>query len=239
MTSEPSINSFVQSMRWAVSQGVLKKFGVSQHKINLITNVLTPFKLSDPYADLSDRYNGTRALNRAVSFDRIGILCVSNSTPFLREITIRVEIPENSPILFGKETTLRAGFEGEEDKYGHGHLYEMRKDFSGLDKEEDKAQLFELPAGIVNYPFQLAGANTFHQRLNEKYQDRLFNDYFRFIEIHEDDLEALEQDYANFIRTLRVSVGMILDSGDLLAFHWSSENQCFEDNFYNSGVKHT
>ena len=238
--SKPDLVTFLRSMNLQVSRYLLKKVGSKRHEIQFITPARSSFYIPDA----SDVYTHNirlesveyRLISRGIGFANLGILCSSATTPSLREITLQAEIIGGTPIKFGPNHVLREGFEGEETKSGAGKTYCHRIDYAKRDSHTDKSsELLVLNAGVVYYPFTLCGTGLYHEPLWEAHRTELGEQTV----LSDQDRESVISDFEDVKRMISVNVIVVLDSGELLAFHWNHEDDHFEDDFFNVGFATT
>lgn len=234
---KPHVGSFLESMNLQLSRYLLSRVGSKRHEIGFVTPVDAPFRVPTTgeirRENLSDERLHYRLVHRNISFRDLGILCSSATRPSLREITLRAEIEGGTPIEFGPNTTLREGFEGEETEFGTGSIYCSRHDFTKRTGPMDqKSELLVLEPGIVHYPFGMDGTGIYESEL-AKNQKRELDGKTVPSSLELDDLET------NFDRVnsmIRTDVVVVLDSGELLTFHWDHDEQRFSDDFFNAGL---
>lgn len=234
----PDLRSFLGSMNLQVSRYLLKKVGSKRHEIKFITPVHVPFKIPDMdeiYFDNvvnPERFH-YQLVQRHVSFADVGILCSSATRPSLREIALRAEIREETSIEFGRNHLLRSGFEGEEEESGSGRTFCTRHDFAKRGSHSDqRSELLVLEPGVVHYPFWADGTGIYHPELASKYEEKLGGEPV----LSGEEIHHVEADFERVAGMITVDVIVVLDSGELLAFHWDDDDEEFTDGFFNLGL---
>lgn len=236
--ANPSLQTFLSKARWSVSRYMLEKIGSALHEIKFVTLPDEPFRIHQ--GDYIDPFNFKDQdyyyIHRTFDLGAIGLLCCSNTIPSLREIVISATISEESPILFGPQNILRTGFE-EEDESGKGKTYTLRADFTSLlDYEVISSNLLVLSPGLVHYPLRHAGTDIYHKEFSEKYKHKLNEEKEQKVIISKKDREAIQSTYMSLKYNLVIDIGLILDSNELLAFHWNGKTGEFREDFYNCGL---
>ena len=224
--SKPDLATFLHSINLQLSRHLLKKVGSKQHKIQFITPARSSFYIPDA-SDVYGRFMGLESaeynlVRRSIGFANLGILCSSATTPSLREITLQAEIVGDTPIKFGPKSVLREGFEGEEEKFGAGKTYCHRIDYTKRDSHTDKiSELLVVNTGVVYYPFMLCGTGLYHEPLWKEHETSLGEQ----VVLSDQETESVISDFENVKRMISVNVVVVLDSGELLAFHWNHEGR--------------
>lgn len=237
-TKSPDLGSLLASMNLQLSRYMFKKVGSKRHEIRFVTPVHVPFRIPSRdeifYDNLGNLANHDNALvRRSISFSDVGILCSSATLPSLREVTLRAEVRGETSIQFGPNHSLRSGFQGEEEKCGAGSTYCTRHDFAKRASHTDKESgLLVLEPGVVRYPFVGDGTGIYHEGLASRYEPTRGNEAVLSAEekIH------LETEFQQVAGMISVDVIMVLDSGELLAFHWDHDDEKFKDDFFNVGL---
>lgn len=237
----PDLKSFLGSMNLQVSRYLLKKVGSKRHEIRFTTPVHVPFRIPnrkqihfDNVVD-PERFH-YHLVQRHVSFSELGILCSSATRPSLREIVLRAEIRGETLIEFGSNHTLRCGFEGEEEQFGAGRTYCTRHDFVKRDSHADeRSELLVLEPGVVHFPFWADGTGIHQRELTEKYEQKLGSETV----LQKDEMHDVEAEFDRVAGMIIVDVIVILDSGELLAFHWDQKDEEFKEGFWNVGLVST
>ena len=238
-TNRPNLRSFLSSMNLQVSRYMLKKVRSKRHEIRFVTPVHLPFRIprldeirSDNVAGRPEQFHSD-LVYRGISFSGLGILCSSATLPSLREITLRAEIRGETSIQFGPNHSLRSGFQSEEELFGTGSTYCARHDFAKRTNHTDEeASLLVLEPGIGRYPFGVDGTGIYHKESEREYGRRLGNETV----LSPSEIADLETDFEQVAGMIRVDVIVVLDSGELLAFHWDHDDERFTDDFFNVGL---
>ena len=234
--SMPTGSTFVGRAKWAVARYMLSKIGSKRHELKFVVGQQGPGRLvtsRDPYDDFS----GTSCLQRMLEFSQVGVLCSSGTQPSIREIVIGASFTRRTSLKFGGDRyAFRSGFTAEDD-YGESDFWVLRKDFTEMgNRDKSRAELPTLKAGEIHYPFREAQSVLTHAELRKKYKAQFSAPTFMLADIEQDDVAAANGDFDTYRDALVVDIGVILDSDELLAFHWSPGAERFAENFYNAGL---
>lgn len=231
----PTLSSFLQSARWTVSSFMLSRVGSAKHDIRFVLLPTFPFLLSKS-ADPFDQLKGLKFIQRTIDFSRIGLVCVSGTSPSIREVVFSATLADASALFFGTKTTLRTGFP-EKDQYGSGKSYLNRVDFTKIaDANLQRAELPVLTTGMVVYPFSGASAGVVHKSLYEQHKSDLGGELVPYSVFSADELNEIGSAFDQLPSCIMLDVAVILDSEELLAFHWTLSTERFAEDFYNAGV---
>ena len=235
---KPDLKAFLRSMNLQLSRYMLSRVGSKRHELRFVTRPDRPYRISSGTEIYLENSHSPAQVDyswvyRSIGFGDLGVLCCSGTRPSLREITIRAVVEEASPIQFGPKHTIRAGFEGEDEQFGEGTEYCCRLDFAKpRDDAEQSSELLVMGLGIVHYPFWARGSAMYHVETAKKHAETIGNESV----LSKKEKKQVETDFEYLAKTMSVDVIMVLDSGELLAFHWDQEEQEFADNFYNVGL---
>ncbi|GJM04772.1 MAG: hypothetical protein DHS20C09_07630 [marine bacterium B5-7] len=232
----PTIQTFLKAVKWPISNFVLAKAGISRHQIEFHTpksggHVIAMGGHSN-FPDYGLVY-------RSLLFSHIGILCCSNTDPCVKEILLNMRLPKGSPIWIRNDSPNTIGF-GSDDgfgnsRYGESQEFRVRVDYTESGNTEvEEAAILKLEMGKIFYPFRLIGTVLEHKTLAERKSFELSG---KSLKIWNDkERKEIESSYTQIDKELNLDIGLLLDNDDLLVFHWNSNSEKFEDDFYNAGI---
>ena len=240
----PTLAGFIESINLQVCRFMLSKVGSKRHEVRFVTPPSVPYHIPSheevfhaKFSHCVHKFFDHYFVQRYINFFDLGILCCSGTQPSLREVILHARLPEKTPIRFGQDSVLRTGFWGEKETFGCGTTYSHRIDYAKPEDNNTWSKMLVLDAGIVHYPFRehLGTTNLYHADILKRHGNEAFGEE-RGSVLSADEKDQLEADYKKLGKEIEVDVILILDSAELLAFHWDHESNEFRDDFYNAGL---
>lgn len=234
---KPDLGTFLEQIRVAVPQFMLSRIGSVRHEIGFVTDAREPFRVPTAF-DIRRQYLIERGLDyrlfwRSISFGEIGMVCSSNTRPSVREATLHAQIPNDCPVEFQVEPG--GPLDEPTERVVTGRSFRDRVDFTRPEEPDgESARLLLLEPGYVYYALRPFGARLRHPEFCVKYEALMRNEDDTFLS--DSDREKLEEAYLDVAARVEVDLILVLDSAELLAFHWSHTQGRFLDDFYNVGV---
>jgi len=226
-----NLQSFIQALKWPINNFVLSKAGARRHQVRIHIPKTGGHKI------FPSRTKGDETLwaesgypHRVVSFSWIGLLCSSNTNPCIKELVLRAELPSDSKIWFGPHSVVREGFETAA-QYGVSKVFSSRVDYSRVNESDvGSANLLQLNAGVVQYPFRSCSTGVFHKEAYEALQTPPHSQH------RSQAMRSVNNEFINVQNTISIQVAMLLDNDEIMAFNWNADNEEFEEDFFNVGL---
>lgn len=230
-----NLNTFTKTAGWTVSRYMLSKIGSAKHELRFVHSPSGPLVVVRNGHTLA-RFSDAWLVQGTVDLGALGVLCCSGTAPSIREIVLTAKISDDSPLEWGPNTVLREGFGGPEE-FGRGKTYSIRVDFTGLeDRAVKRAELLKLPQGALEYPLRSAGCGVYHPDVYERHEADWLKDEERIGILSDAEREEIYRAFERLPSQVDIDVAVVLDSEELLLFHWRHEQGRFDPDFYNVGL---